>query len=94
MGQERGGDDDLPRLDGEDPETPYREDMEHWVAVYEELVSFCEWLLASPPTSPGDADQARLLVARREHALRRLNYWRSRLNHNVETRDRSCWEGA
>ena len=91
---EAGGEEDLRLLDGEDPATPYPEDAEHWVAVYQELASFCEWLLATPPRSPEDVEQANLIGSRRDHALHRLSYWRGRLGHHVEPRDRPGGEGA
>lgn len=82
-----GPDEDLPWLDGEDPGTPYPEDVAHWVAVYEELVGFCDSVLATPPGPPDDS-AAHLIRRRRDAALRRLNYWRSRLTGHVEPRDR------
>jgi hypothetical protein len=91
---ERGCEEDLPFLDGEDPATPYPEDVEHWVSVYQQLVSFCEWLLATPPRSPEEAEQANLVRSRLDRALRRLSYWRSRLGRHVESRDRPRGEGA
>lgn len=91
---DRGGEKDLPWLDGEDPETPYPEDMEHWVAVYQELVAFCDSVLATPPGSPDDGAQAHLIRRRRDAALRRLNYWRARLARHVKPRDRPGRERA
>jgi hypothetical protein len=90
----RDGDEDLPLLDGEHPATPYLEDAEHWVAVYQELVSFYEWLLETPPRSRHDAEQANLIGSRRDHAVRRLSYWHGRLTDHVEARDRPGGEGA
>lgn len=89
-----GSGEDLPWLDGEDPGTPYPEDMGHWVAVYEELVSFCDSVLATDAGSPDDTAQAPPIRRRRDAAVRRLNYWRTRLAGHVEPRDRPGGEGA
>ncbi|MBO0689574.1 MAG: hypothetical protein J2P42_08300 [Candidatus Dormibacteraeota bacterium] len=86
--QDCGSEEDLPWLDGEDPGTPYPEDIEHWIAVYEELVSFCDSVLATSARPSADAAEAHLIRRRRDAAGRRLNYWRTRLTGHVEPRDR------
>lgn len=65
-------------LPGEQSDSPYPEDAEHWVRVYEELVSLCERMLEGPPSgrAAGEAAQADrgLLEERMAHYRQRLAF--------------------
>ena len=64
---------EVPILPGEDVESVDPEDVEHWVAVYEELL---EAIYRARPMGDIEADAPVQRTARR-FALRR-NYWRRR----------------
>jgi hypothetical protein len=72
-------DDDMELLPGEDPSQPTAEDAEHWVQVYQELVTVVDNLLADPRTKAASVDEA-ALGKQRAHYGRRLAWWRARLN--------------
>jgi hypothetical protein len=65
-------------LPGENPAAANREDVEHWLSVYEELARFCEQLLSEAAPNGNIA-----LVAQRRRLRRRLGFWRRR---ELETR--------
>jgi hypothetical protein len=78
-------------LPGESLDSPHIDDVEHWIAVYRELLAYKDRLLAvtrttlSQPTEEHPArreivetDQA-LIVAERERFVRRLGFWQDRL---------------
>jgi hypothetical protein len=72
---------DLPDwlLPGENPAVSNREDVEHWLSVYEELARFCDQLLCEVATH----DKPAALVAHRRRLQRRVAFWRRR---ELETR--------
>jgi hypothetical protein len=76
-------------LEGEDPDSPYLEDAQHWAAVYGELLSFKEDLLSTARQrlarmSEGSAKKEvtgtdlQLLEAERDRLRRRLSFWEER----------------
>lgn len=69
----RPGSEALPLLPGEELASDHLDDVEHWVAVYEELIGF---LLASRPDPTDTLERYR----------RRLAHWR-RLEHRGERLD-------
>jgi hypothetical protein len=84
-------------LQGEDPESPYVEDAQHWAAVYGELLSFKEDLLATARQrlarmSEGTAKKevtgtdVQILEVERDRLRRRLNFWEARIR-KVERAD-------
>jgi hypothetical protein len=70
---------DAELLPGEDPSKARREDAEHWVRVYAELLAVVDGFLASQESPPGDVDRARLAQCRTRYA-HRLEWWAARLN--------------
>lgn len=83
-------------LPGEDPTTAHLDDVEHWVAVYSELLSFKRFMLdgASARAAEMVTAQAReevettdLRVARAEaeRFSRRIGFWRGRLEAMAQT---------
>jgi hypothetical protein len=77
-------------LQGEDPESPYLEDAQHWAAVYGELLSFKEDLLSTARQrlarmSEGTAKKEvtgtdiQILEVERDRLRRRLNFWETRI---------------
>ena len=42
-------DHEVDLLPGENPASSDREDIEHWLSVYEELAGFCDQLLSEAP---------------------------------------------
>lgn len=82
-------------LPGEDPRTSYRDDVEHWISVYSELLEFKRFMLdgAAARAAQMQTEAARteiettdLRVARAEaeRFTRRLGYWRVRLEALAE----------
>jgi len=77
-------------LDGEDPETLQLHDAQHWVRVYEELLTFKTALLKRAERMADDvSDSARTEIARSDLPImdaqarkleRRLTFWRGRLD--------------
>jgi hypothetical protein len=77
-------------LDGEDPETLQTHDAQHWVRVYEELLSFKTALFRRAERMADDvSDSARIEIARSDLPImdaqtkkleRRLAFWRGRLD--------------
>ena len=77
-------------LDGEDPETLQLHDAQHWVRVYEELLSFKTALLKRAERMADDvSDSARTEIARSDLPImdaqarkleRRIAFWRGRLD--------------
>jgi hypothetical protein len=77
-------------LDGEDPTSVHRDDPEHWVAVYSELIESTNRILVAARerlASPAAAEQAEAkllhsdiaaLVARSEFFAARLRWWANR----------------
>jgi hypothetical protein len=77
-------------LDGEDPTSLHRDDPEHWVAVYTELVESTNLMLAAARkrhsnkarSNPPDADLIELevaaLAARAAFFTSRLRWWTER----------------
>lgn len=74
IGEARVGDiDPEPLLPGEWPDSPFREDAQHWVAVYAELAGTVGDIAASADgTHP-------LLNTARSRYRQRLTFWRRRL---------------
>ena len=77
-------------LDGEDPDSLYPEDAQHWAGVYGELLSFKEDLLATARHRLALMSQAeakkevtgtdiQILEAERERLRRRLDFWETRI---------------
>lgn len=75
-------------LEGEDLESPYPGDAEHWVAVYEELCRFKRFLLASIRQESESVDRAakaelsrddRALSVELERLELHLAFWQERL---------------
>jgi hypothetical protein len=77
-------------LDGEDPDTPYADDAQHWAGVYGELLSFKEDLLATARQRLARMSDAQakkevtgtdvqILEAERDRLRRRLQFWESRI---------------
>ena len=77
-------------LEGEDPDTPYLEDAQHWASVYGELLSFKEDLLATARQrlarmSEGSAKKevtgtdVQILEVERDRLRRRLDFWEVRI---------------
>jgi hypothetical protein len=64
-------------LPGENPAASNREDVEHWLSVYQELARFCDHLSEASP------HDNLALVAHRARLRRRLVFWRRR---ELETR--------
>ncbi|MGH7775624.1 MAG: hypothetical protein ACREPI_00390 [Candidatus Dormibacterales bacterium] len=64
-------------MPGEHPDSPYPEDAEHWVRVYEQLLQGAEALLVAgwSPEGAGAPDELRTRAARYR---RRLRYWKRR----------------
>lgn len=84
--QKAGDEDRLMR--GENPETTYLEDAEHWIGVYRELLSFKQDLLAftkdrvarmKPPAS-NELATTDLVILEAEHGrlLSRFDFWERR----------------
>ncbi|MGH7902712.1 MAG: hypothetical protein ACREPA_01120 [Candidatus Dormibacteraceae bacterium] len=71
------GDELMP---GERPDSPYREDAEHWVRVYDQLVRGTRALLLVE-WAPGRrrSPEATVLKDRLARYRRRLSYWRRRM---------------
>jgi hypothetical protein len=65
-------------LPGEDPSQASAEDAKHWAQVYQELVTVVDNLLADVRHSTS-VDMA-ALSNQRAHYVRRLAWWRARLN--------------
>jgi hypothetical protein len=61
-----------PLLAGEEPETEHLEDVEHWIAVYAELLAGACRLRESPP------EDERRLDAELERLRGRLAFWLAR----------------
>ena len=87
-GEEAAADALLP---GEDPSVGYRDDVEHWIKVYSELLDFKRFMLdgATARADSMSTDAARLEVqttdlrvarAEAERFIRRLAFWRGRLD--------------
>jgi hypothetical protein len=82
---------DIDRLlEGEDPESPYLEDAQHWASVYGELLSFKEDLLSTARQrlarmSEGSAKKevtgtdVQILEVERDRLRRRLDFWELRI---------------
>ena len=77
-------------LDGEDPDTPYAEDAQHWAGVYGELLSFKEDLLATARQRLARMSETQakkevtgtdvqILEAERDRLRRRLQFWEGRI---------------
>jgi len=77
-------------LEGEDPDSPYLEDAQHWASVYGELLSFKEDLLSTARQrlarmSEGSAKKEvtgtdiQILEVERDRLRRRLDYWELRI---------------
>jgi len=86
-----GEGDSEPLMPGEHPTSNYIDDVEHWIAVYSELLDFKRFMLDGATVRAREmrTDDARteventdLRVARAEaeRFARRLGYWRGRLN--------------
>jgi len=82
-------------LPGEDPTTAHQDDVEHWVAVYSELLSFKRFMLdgASARAAEMVTSEARVEIettdlrvarAEAERFSRRLGFWRGRLEGMAE----------
>lgn len=80
--------DPLRLLPGEDPQTPYRDDAEHWVEVYRELVETKSGILAKLREDRRGLDAAgqaeldhdeRVLQLEMERLQARLAAWEQRL---------------
>jgi len=78
-------------LPGEQPGSGYREDVEHWITVYSELVEFKRFMLdgatarAEQMTTEAarievDTTDLRVARAEAERFTRRLAFWRGRLD--------------
>jgi len=76
-------------LPGEDPGATNPEDVDHWIAVYRELLAYKDRLLAVTqetlsqiPDEPARREVAEtdrvLITAERERFARRLGYWDQR----------------
>ncbi|MFN2582982.1 MAG: hypothetical protein ABR498_09615 [Candidatus Dormibacteria bacterium] len=76
-------------LEGEDPQSPYIDDAEHWIAVYRELIQFKESVLSSTASELAELEhrEARIeakhvdvaiLAAELERFRRRLAFWQER----------------
>jgi hypothetical protein len=76
-------------LPGEDPAASYRDDVEHWISVYSELLDFKRFMLdgasaraakMATPEARVEIETTDLRVARAEaeRFSRRLSFWRSR----------------
>ena len=87
-GEEAAADALLP---GEDPSVSYRDDVEHWVKVYSELLDFKRFMLdgASARADSMSTEAARIEIqttdlrvarAEAERFTRRLAFWRGRLD--------------
>ena len=83
--------DPLRLLPGEDPQSPYREDAEHWVEVYRELVETKSAILAKLREERRGLDQAsqaelahddRILQLELERLRVRLAAWEQRLRQS------------
>jgi hypothetical protein len=77
-------------LEGEDPDSPYAEDAQHWAGVYGELLSFKEDLLATArqrlvrmsetqAKKEVTGTDIQILEAERDRLRRRLAFWESRI---------------
>jgi hypothetical protein len=75
---DRERDDEFERLAGEDPDTPLLEDVEHWVAVYTELLTGASHLRQVVPDGKERFDDE--LGRMRE----RLAYWIDRRNRLLD----------
>ena len=62
-----------PLLPSEDPNTPYAEDVEHWVSVYSELLGV-QLRVLGLTEAPGPVDPP----AQLRRIRRRLEFWRAR----------------
>jgi len=78
-------------LEGEDPDSPYLEDAQHWAGVYGELLSFKEDLLAtarqrlalmteSQAKKEVTGTDIQILEAERERLRHRLQFWETRID--------------
>jgi hypothetical protein len=77
-------------LEGEDPDSPYAEDAQHWAGVYGELLSFKEDLLATARQRLAQMSVAQakkevtgtdiqILETERDRLRRRLKFWEARI---------------
>jgi hypothetical protein len=77
-------------LDGEDPQSEYRDDARHWIAVYQELLAFKHDILgtirrrvpelsASARTEVFDTDLP-VMEAEAQRFVHRIEFWQSRLD--------------
>lgn len=82
-------------LPGEDPTTSYREDVELWINVYQELLEFKRFMLDGAAARAGamttsiaraevETTDLRVARAEAERFSRRLSFWRARLEALVE----------
>jgi hypothetical protein len=87
-------------LEGEDPDSPYAEDAQHWAGVYGELLSFKEDLLAtarqrlarmseSQAKKEVTGTDVQILEAERDRLRRRLEFW----EHRIVTLERGTANG-
>ena len=75
-------------LDGEDPQTPYVDDAQHWIEVYRELLDFKDRVLETADQELAQmGPQARfevrdtdlvVLKAEKDRLRRRFDFWRDR----------------
>jgi len=89
-----------PLLLGEDPESEYVDDVEHWLNVYSELLDFKRFMIDGATararelrtkTAKDEVEKTDLRVARAEaeRFARRLAYWRGRLDALKKAHPRS-----
>jgi hypothetical protein len=71
---------EIELLPGEDPSQASAEDAKHWVAVYQELLSVVDGLLAGHEAGDSGGVGEPALRQQRAHYVRRLTWWRARLN--------------
>ena len=60
----------------EDPHSLAPDDARHWIAVYQNLIEFCDALQSAESPSPA---QRHHLREHRRHFASRIDFWRQRL---------------